>query len=99
VTTRKPEDVLKEALDCVCTGGTRERTHGDFRDTFEATAALWTTYLGVNVSPMDVCLMFDLAKTARIMSGVPAPDHFVDKAGYAALAGALAGTDDSAPSA
>lgn len=75
--------------------GARQQTHGERERSFELIATYWTVYLTGRkdqgpLRPVDVALMMDLLKTARAQAGEPQRDHFVDKAGYAALAGELA---------
>lgn len=81
--------------------GDRAVDYGDARDMHEAIAAFWTTYLnakfkrdgGAPLTALDVAMMMDLLKTARVVNGRPKDDTFVDKIGYNALAGAFAQED------
>ncbi len=70
--------------------GDRAASHGDAAATFATIAALWSAYLGVAVSAADAAQMLALVKMARARHGRKLADHFIDQAGYAALAGALA---------
>lgn len=70
--------------------GQRDDTHGDVRENHEQIAALWSDYLGVEIAPHEVAELMVLVKLSRIQSGSPDRDHFVDIAGYAAIAGHLA---------
>lgn len=54
------------------------------------TAALWSAYLGHRVSAHDVAVCLLLVKCSRAKAGID-PDNYVDMAGYAAIAGELAG--------
>jgi hypothetical protein len=85
--------ILYEAADIV--GGDRTITHGDVERSFVAIGAMWSAYLAARqdphgeVRPADVCQMMVLMKQQRAEWGTPALDHFVDAAGYSALAGEL----------
>lgn len=87
-------DMLTEAAKIV--GGDRNNTHGDKEDSFAAIARLWNAYFDSRrerdplVSAYDVAQMMVLLKMARAEWGTPVRDHFVDQAGYAAIAGELA---------
>jgi hypothetical protein len=89
--------ILKKALDAVT--GARAREHGPARQTFARIATLWNAYLEVRREPAapltasDVAELLLLLKIARAQSGAHSPDDFVDQAGYAGLAGALAETE------
>lgn len=82
--TRK--ETLDEALRCVC--GDRE-AYGTPEDNFGRIARLWADYLGHPVCPYDVAAMMALLKIARIASGQPKADNWVDLAGYAACGAEL----------
>jgi hypothetical protein len=89
-------DILREAAAIV--DGPRNLTHGNKERSFALIADLWTDYLGSRglgaqeaISAADVALMMVLLKLARSLSGTPVRDHFADMAGYAAIAGELAG--------
>lgn len=62
-------------------GGARRRAHGPPERSFGKIAAYWSTYLGVPVSPVQVCQMMILLKVARGAK----EDDCLDAAGYAAL--------------
>ena len=74
-------DTLKAAAECVC--GSREEDYGSPEDNFAVIAALWTAYIGTDVTPKDVAMMMALLKIARAKAGSK-PDTYVDLAGYAA---------------
>lgn len=88
-------DILTEAARIVA--GTRHDTHGAAERSFGLIAGFWTLYLshradpGAPVSGSDVAVMMALLKVARSVCGQAVADHFVDMAGYAGLAGELAG--------
>lgn len=87
-------EILEEALGIV--EGARNVTHGDKERSFVAIAKLWNAYLDMRprrhgeILASDVGQMMVLLKMARSKHGTPHRDHFVDAAGYAALAGELA---------
>ena len=85
--------MLAEAAEIV--GGARNATHGDKERSFVAIAGLWNAYLDGRkapgpISPRDVAACMVLLKLARSVQGTPDYDHFLDAAGYAAIAGELA---------
>ena len=84
--TRK--DILENAARCV--SGQREQDYGKPENSFNLIAGLWSNYLGVQVSALDVAMLMSLLKIARIRRGPDHLDSFVDLAGYAACAGEIA---------
>ena len=82
------KEVLAKAEQCV--NGDREQDYGSPENNFGTIAALWTVYLGKEVSPVDVAMMMSLLKISRIKNGGGSGDSFVDLAGYAACGGELA---------
>lgn len=90
-------EILQEAA--VIVGGDRNTTHGDKERSFQVIANLWNSYLdgrksGGPISPRDVCAFMVLLKLGRSIQGTTHPDHFLDAAGYAALAGELASHEE-----
>ena len=69
--------------------GDRHREYGPALAQHSRISALWSAYLGHNVSPVDVAMMMVLLKASRVKAGGSAGDSFVDMAGYAALAGEM----------
>ena len=82
----KKERILKLALDTV---QSRELTHGECVENNKNIAELWSAYLGVPLTADEVALMMVLLKIARTKSNTKVEDHFVDMAGYAAIAGEI----------
>lgn len=87
--------VMDEARRAV--GKDRGPVHGTMLENFRATARLWSAYLteltgvDVNLDPHEAAEMMVLLKISRTIHGNSAHvDHYVDEAGYAAIAGALA---------
>lgn len=89
----KSVKILEEAAKVV--GGDRQRSHGAPERNFATIARYWGLWLGDRLTgrltPADVAMMMALLKVSRIQSGTSGfSDHYVDMAGYAALAGELA---------
>jgi hypothetical protein len=89
----KAAETCRKAADLV--SGARHDQHGDLRGNHQNISALWSAFIGVEISPMDVALMMTLLKIARTQSGTHNGDDFVDGAAYMGIAGEIAG-DDSA---
>lgn len=81
------EQCLATAAECVVGG--REVSYGAPEDNFARIARLWGAYLhnkvgqAILVDEVDVALMLDLMKTARLQHNPRHVDSWVDKAGYA----------------
>ena len=82
------EETLDGAKECVCKS--RQEQYGSVEDSFAKIAALWSAYLGVEISPLDACMMMGQMKVARIKTGVFKEDSFIDACGYIACAAELA---------
>jgi hypothetical protein len=81
-------DVLETALTLL--NGPRQEQYGAPAESLRRIAALWSAYLGVDVSGKDVALLMALLKICR--EGYRhKPDNLIDAAGYIALAGDLEG--------
>ena len=76
--------ILEQAKSII--NGARQDEYGTPENSFEAIAAFWSTYKGVEFSAHDVSMMMALLKIARIKSGSGKADSYVDLCGYAALA-------------
>ena len=87
-TTRK--SILAEAEKCVCTS--RQEEYGSIENNFSLIARLWREYLDTDnpITAHDVAMMMALLKIARIATGKPKTDNYIDLAGYAACAGEIA---------
>jgi hypothetical protein len=71
--------------------GNRGIEHGEAHRNMKHTAALWSAYLGVEISDIDVPQMLILLKASRIRCGNAAQiDHYVDQCGYSAIGGEIA---------
>lgn len=70
--------------------GDRHQTHGPADKNLGTTGELWTFYSGRKLDAHDVAIMNVLQKISRILCGERIRDHYVDIAGWAALAGELA---------
>ena len=80
-------DILDNAKAIVL--GHREQDYGSPENNFRIIAELWSTYIGYNITPVDVAMMMALLKIARIRSGTATEDSFIDLAGYAACGGEI----------
>ena len=70
--------------------GERDRQHGDRKVCHTQIARLWSAFLGVQITPIDAALMLALLKVARMQTGNPNRDNFVDACGYISIAGEMA---------
>jgi hypothetical protein len=77
-------EILEEAKQTICQD--RNDQYGEPEDNFAKIAALWSTYLGVDLKPSDIAMMMTLFKIARHKTGGAKRDTFVDICGYAACA-------------
>lgn len=74
----------------------RHDTHGERKTSFDTIARLWMIYLNsqpsnsVNISGQDYSIMMTLMKIGRLCHGQPIKDHYMDAAGYMAIAAELA---------
>lgn len=88
--TAKPfrSKVLESAEAAI--NGDRDQAYGAPATNFANICAFWNTYLGPKLAapltPGDVAAMNVLQKVARSMTSPHKTDHWVDTAGYAALA-------------
>lgn len=82
------EEILREAIKCVCTD--RNRQYGEPEDNFDVIAGFWETYLGCPVTERMVADMMILLKIGRaVTADVQKKDTYIDIAGYAACAGGM----------
>lgn len=81
----KATETLTVAAEII--GGDRAKTHGDLAENMKMIADLWSIYLKHEVSARDTAIMMALLKAARLKTGSASDDHFIDMAGYAAIAG------------
>ena len=84
-------DILDTAGEIV--GGHRVTDYGEPEDNFGVIARLWSAYLGIDISDVDVSMLMVLFKAGRIKSGTATEDSFVDICGYAACGGEIAELD------
>lgn len=91
-------EILRQAADIV--DGPRNAQHGDKERSFECIAEGWAWYIShmnKNMTAKDVANLMVLLKVARSLYGEPITDHFLDMAGYAAIAGELAEVEEKGP--
>lgn len=80
----QPDDVLSAAYDII--RGERLQHYGPPTENFKRIAGMWSAYLGVEVTPNDVCALMILLKQARMKTGDGYHrDSAVDTGGYTAL--------------
>lgn len=84
--TRK--ETLDKAAECVLKD--RQVTHGPPENSFADIAAFWSAYLNIKIAPYQVAMMMTLLKVARSKTSPMHEDHYVDAAGYSAIAAELA---------
>lgn len=63
----------------------RAKDYGDPRPNMERTAALWSAYLGIEITAHDVAICMILVKASRSKVSAHA-DNYRDIAGYADIA-------------
>lgn len=80
-------DILNKAAEIV--GGHRTVEYGEPEDNFGIIARLWSAYLGIDISSVDVSMLMVLFKAARVKTGTGTEDSFIDIAGYAACGGEI----------
>jgi hypothetical protein len=95
--------LLEEAAEIISVD--RAATHGRAENSFATIAGVWNWWLGVRpggpLGAVDVAIMMDLFKTARLASNMTHRDNWLDKAGYSALGFEIATQeeiDDDEPS-
>ena len=81
------DEILNTAKSII--NGEREETYGKAENSFKMIADLWSGYLDMNVSSVDVANLMILMKVARNSSGVYKKDNWIDICGYAALGGEI----------
>lgn len=81
------DKILDKAKEIICND--RQSQYGEPEDSFGMIADLWSSYLNVDINPIDVALMMALLKIARHKGSVPKIDNFLDGTGYFAIAGEL----------
>lgn len=86
--------LLQEAAEAIA--GPKAYEHGNMLELHLTIAAYWQTYLRtstklatIEVKPEDVATMMELLKIARRLHGSKKHDHYMDAAGYAAIAFAV----------
>jgi len=62
--------------------GDRREFYGHPLDNHGRTAEMWSAYLGIKITPEQVCWMMMLLKCAR-QAHMPARDNLIDIVGYA----------------
>lgn len=89
--TTKPTNTILDRAKSIITGN-RQTTNGKPERSFHKIAQRWSLTLGTTVTAQQVALMMVDLKMVRALEGVTTEghdDHFVDMAGYVALAAEL----------
>jgi hypothetical protein len=86
-------EILQTASDIITKD--REQAYGSPEDNFQVIADFWNAYIGrkditEGITAHDVAVMMCLLKIARMATGQPKPDNYIDLAGYAACGGEIA---------
>lgn len=86
----KRGEVLKEAEKLMY--GDRQEDYGTPYENHRRIAVLWSSYLGTEISPMQVAICMALVKIARLQQNFEysKDDTFIDLAAYASIAAELA---------
>jgi hypothetical protein len=63
----------------------REQTYGDPGKNITCIAAMWSGYIGTNLSSEDVCNMMALLKLSRLRNTPQHDDSMIDLIGYTLL--------------
>jgi len=79
----RPANVLEEAAALV--DGSRQDAYGHPRDNYRRLAAMWSAYLGIEITPVQAVDMMIAVKLSR-QANAPKRDNLVDIAGYARVA-------------
>ena len=82
--------ILMEAAELI--NGERAQNYGEPEQSFENIAAHWSTYLGIEITPIDVGMMMILLKVSRNGRNRYKRDNVVDICGYASLIGGIVET-------
>lgn len=85
-------EILAEAGRLVT--GDRAQAYGPAEVSFNRIADLWSVYLDLEVTAVDVAHMMTLLKISRSKGDPAGVDNWIDIAGYAALGGELAAIED-----
>jgi hypothetical protein len=80
----------------------RATEYGDMEDNFQTIANLWDTWLmaryrrgQVQIDALDVAVMMNQLKVARIASNPKHEDNYIDGVGYLACAGEIASKQEA----
>jgi len=65
-------------------------SYGKAEDNFALIARMWSAWLGVPVTAVDVAIMMGHVKDARLKNTPDHADSWIDKAGYAACGAEVA---------
>lgn len=86
-------EILDAAKQCVCKD--RNDQYGSPEDNFKTIAKMWSAYFTakfgheVEIDPHDVAVAMSMLKIARIATGKPKADNWIDGTGYLACGGEI----------
>ena len=66
--------------------GERAKHYGDGKDNLNRVARVWGAYLGVTMTPADVCWLMVMLKASRAAIDPKHEDNYIDAKGYIELA-------------
>lgn len=95
----KQKTILEEAGEIV--SGPRRKAYGHPKPNHDRIALFWSAYLKAkyendfDLDAIDVVLMMDAVKTARLIESPDHRDSWVDKVGYSACGAIIEGIDPS----
>lgn len=81
-------EILAEAARLTATD--RQQVYGEPRLNHERIAALWSAFLGIELTPAQCAMCMALVKVSRITATPQHADSYIDLAAYAAIAGEIA---------
>lgn len=76
------ETCLTEAMQTICVD--RNDQYGEPENNFKLIAKYWNVYLNSELTAEDVAIMMTLFKIARMNTGKPKLDNYIDAVGYLA---------------
>lgn len=91
-TDQNPRALMRQAEDLVY--GDRQGAYGHPYDDYSRTAGMWSSFLGIEITPAQAALMMVLLKISRERNR-PKDDNIVDAHGYLLCYGRIQGRDQA----
>jgi len=88
----KRDEILSTASSLIT--GDRAKQYGNPNTMFSKIGSLWSAYLEVEITAVDVAHMMALFKIAREQCGKHSDDNAIDACGYLALGAEMSEQDD-----